>query len=109
MLEKEIERAVCEYFEACGLFFWKQPSIGLFDVTRKAFRKLPKYGIRGVPDIIIIENGLFFGVEIKTRTGRQSEHQKAFESRLRLKNGHYFICRSLEDAGNIVKAIKMVT
>ena len=36
-------------------------------------------------------------LEVKTPTGRQSKHQKLFQSRIEDANGFYFVVRSVED------------
>ena len=58
----------------------------------------------GVPDIIVIHQGQFIGIEVKSATGRQSESQRDFEIELTRKGqGNYFIARSVEDVENQLK------
>ena len=64
-------------------------------------RRLPKYTPKGLPDIIVIAGGLFFGLEVKKSDGRQSPDQKAFEKWVKDHGGRYHVVRSVED----VKAI----
>jgi hypothetical protein len=49
----------------------------IFDRTRGAFRSLLKYTRRGWPDICLIHNGIFYGIEVKAAKGRLSpEHEQ---------------------------------
>jgi hypothetical protein len=34
--------------------------------------------MRGVPDIIVVKNGKFIGIEVKTKEGRLSDDQAVF-------------------------------
>lgn len=80
---------------------------GYFDAKQGRFRRhASPYVRRGVSDIIIVHRGRFYGVEIKTASGRQSEHQREFEQDLVSKGGgKYFIARSIEDGESIAKEI----
>lgn len=90
--------AVCHYLASRGFFFWKNPSAGYFDAKLKRFRKHRNpYTRNGVPDIIVILDGKFIGLELKTRTGRQSDAQKDFEILLKKHGGHYHLVRSVKD------------
>lgn len=92
--------SICEYLEWKRHFFWRQNSSGSFykgeDGSRQ-FRKPPKFAKNGVPDIIVIKNGIFIGLEVKQKTGRQSEAQKEFESGLVAAGGMYNVVTSIED------------
>lgn len=96
--ESQIELQICFYLRAKGYFFWKQPMAGFFDERKCAFRKHANPFVRnGVPDVIIVRDGKFIGLEIKKRTGRQTDAQKAFQKDLEKAGGKYFIIRSLDD------------
>jgi hypothetical protein len=36
---------------------------------------MPKHAMRGVPDIIVVKDGKFIGIEVKTKDGRLSADQ----------------------------------
>ena len=96
--EKDIERQICDWLAAKGYFFWKQANSGYFDGRTKRFRRhTSPYCIRGVSDIIIIDKGQFIGVEVKSESGRLSDHQKAFRDSVINAGGKYILCRSLDD------------
>lgn len=63
-----------------------------------------KYGLKGSADITgILQNGKRLEIEIKTGNAVQSPQQKNFAAMIQKFNGHYFVCRSVEDALNSVK------
>ena len=48
-----------------------------------------RYGVKGQPDIFLILNGRFIGVECKTKTGRQSADQKQWQRNCERGGGLY--------------------
>jgi hypothetical protein len=68
---------------------------------------LPFRRAGGSPDIVAVIKGRFVWIEVKTPTGRQSDHQKAFQENLSKAGGIYFLVRSLDEAVEAVEdAIK---
>lgn len=67
----------------------------VYDVKRKVYRK----GVqrKGVPDIIGIIDGRFFGIEVKIGKDRQSADQKEIEKEINAAGGVYFIAKSYDD------------
>lgn len=57
-----------------------------------------KAGLPGSPDIIGCANGRGFGIEVKTRTGSQSDQQVAFQRAWTRVGGLYVLARSVDDA-----------
>lgn len=94
-LQKQIMQALsytCEVFRA---------NVGQFKVdNRYVSTGLPK----GFPDIFDYrrKDGKFFAIEIKTQTGRLSEHQKVFKTYFEKEPILYGVARSIEDALEIV-------
>lgn len=64
-------------------------------------RRLPKYTPKGLPDIIVVAGGIFYGLEVKSAIGRQSPEQKEFQALVEKHNGKYFVVRSIEDVQKI--------
>lgn len=101
-----IKQSVCDYLSLRqDIMFWNQESVGQFDVrTRKFRKKKSKYQRNGVPDVFILMKcyGLlvWVGMEIKSKTGRQTDSQKEFQRDLEklIGPGYYFIIRSPEEA-----------
>lgn len=69
-----------------------------------------KSGKPGVPDITVCAPrkqsdgsmvGVFYGIEVKTKTGRQSALQKQAEEEIVAAGGRYFIVRSLSELKEI--------
>lgn len=60
---------------------------------------MPKHSLRGVPDIILVKppTGQFIGLEVKTKSGRLSDHQQEFSERLRDVGGRYYVVTSIDD------------
>lgn len=96
-LEKEIQNAVCQYLEMKHYFFWRQNVVPIFDKTRGFYRPMPKYSLNGVPDIIVINKGIFIGLEVKQPKGKQSDNQKLFELACKKAGGRYHIITSIDD------------
>lgn len=59
--------------------------------------RFTRYGLPGQPDIFLILNGRFVGVEVKTKTGRQSEAQKNWQRNCERAGGIYILARSVDD------------
>jgi hypothetical protein len=82
LLEKDIQRQVCEYLALKKHFFWRQNTTPIYDPTRKTFRAMPKYSMKGVPDIIVLTDGGFsVFLEIKRKGQRLRPDQVSFKER----------------------------
>lgn len=80
--------------------YYRAKSTGDFDLEKYFF----SYGLKGSSDIIgILKNGKILCIEIKTGQAVASKDQKNFAAMIQKFNGHYFVCRSVEDALNSVK------
>lgn len=95
-LEKEVQLAICDYLAIKNYFFWRQNT---FAVPTKSggFRAMPKYSMNGVPDIILIIDGIFWGLEVKRPGGKQSDNQKFFEEKCIKSGAHYHLVSSLDE------------
>lgn len=95
MKETDIQRTVCDYLalkmKKGELLFWRQNNGGLYDVVNKRYRAMPKYSLPGIPDVIVIKDGWFIGLEIKVKGGRQSPGQKIFEKMCKDVGGEYYV------------------
>ena len=97
-----------------GQFFIKETGKDKYGRTRNKSRAVRCNTLNGIPDIevfVFAEKGktpLFqFTVylEVKTKTGKQSNHQKLFQKRIQESGGYYFVVRSIDD---VVKAFNDV-
>ena len=79
--EHEIQKAIAQYLDVRGLCWWAVPNGGNRNVTTA--KKLKSEGVKsGVPDITLIHDGMYYGLEVKkpktnTRAGVLSVTQKA--------------------------------
>jgi hypothetical protein len=95
--ENQVLAAVANYLKLRGVFFWRTNNIPVYDKTRGAFRSMPEFSRKGVPDIIAIVKGQFVGLEMKRPDGRQSADQKQFEEDVVKAGGRYFVIKSIDD------------
>jgi hypothetical protein len=58
-----------------------------------------RFGIPGQPDIqgLISPSGRYIGIEVKTKTGKQSDAQKTFQRVVESLGGIFILARSVED------------
>ena len=99
-LEKDIQREVCEKLEKFGLLFWRSPNIPIFAQSndgKMRFRRPSKFTPKGLPDVTIILNGAYIGLEIKTKKGIMRPEQELFRDKLKKNGGHYYIIRDVSD------------
>ena len=61
-------------------------------------RTILRAGLVGSADIIGVSRGRAIAIEVKTPTGKQSEHQRKFEAAWRRAGGQYVLARSVSDA-----------
>lgn len=99
--ESSIQNTICDYLALRNAFYWRQNTAPAFDWKTNSFRRMPKHSLRGVPDIIVVRDGQFIGLEVKSATGRQSEDQKYFEENVKKAGGAYHLVRSLDDVKKI--------
>jgi hypothetical protein len=96
-LEKDIQMAICDYLAFKKHFFWRQNTSAIINHKTGNFKSMPKYSLNGVPDIILIKDGIFIGLEVKRPKGVQSENQKEFERRTKQAGAQYHIVTSIDD------------
>lgn len=103
--EGGIQNAICEYLETRRRCFFRLNNIPAFNRTSDGgsfiMRRLPKFTPRGLPDIIVVAGGLFFGLEVKSKIGKQSKEQKEFQTLVEKHGGKYFVVRSIQDVQEI--------
>ncbi len=57
-----------------------------------------RFGLQGSPDILGVTRGIAWGIETKTRSGRQSDEQRSFARAFGAAGGRYALVRTVEDA-----------
>jgi len=85
MKERQIETMILDYLAALpGCDARKNESVGVFDPTKRTFRKShSKYRINGVSDILGYYKNKSFAIEVKT----ESEYKFVMKHYDRIKNG----------------------
>ena len=53
--------------------------------------------VSGVADLNMLYNGVFYGIELKTETGRQSDSQAKWQRGIEAQGGKYIIIRSEDE------------
>ncbi len=101
--EKQIQNTILHWLEfQRDCFSFTVNTGGVYDPTLNRFRPRSFGVIRGTPDILCCYkpyqgHGVMVGLEVKIAKGRQSEHQKIFETQIKAAGGFYFIVRSIAD------------
>jgi hypothetical protein len=53
--------------------------------------------VRGIPDIIVVIDGKFIGIELKAGKNKQSEWQVRFEEKIKKAGGYYYVIHSISE------------
>ena len=105
MSEKAIENSILNWLGWKGIYAWKVQSVGVYDQAKKTFRTPGRLYRRGVSDILgILPDGRLLSIEVKSATGRLSEHQKIFLDEITSRRGLAFVARSIEDVEDKLKS-----
>ena len=110
-LESEIQAACVNWFRL------KYPQYVIFSVPNGGSRNLleavhlkSEGALAGVADLIALAPSALLFVEMKTKKGKQTQHQKVFEEKVCALGFRYCVCHSLEEFTlTIEKWIKQVT
>ncbi len=105
-LEKDIQREICDYLALKGYFFWRSNNIPVFDKGK--FRAMPKYSLKGLPDIQMLHNGKYIGLEIKRQvhTNKKTNsyiNQLETGKNIMLHGGMWYMVKSLDEFITIVE------
>jgi len=96
--ENAVTNEILEWLAWKGIYAWKNKNIPTYDPKTKNFRRLGKYEVRGVSDIIgIMKNGKILCIECKTGYNKASDVQKEFIKNINDSNGVAFVAYGIED------------
>lgn len=98
--EATVQSSICEYLEARRHFFWRTNTTGVYDPIKKIHRKPSRFTKLGAPDINVVFQGKYYGLEVKDK-GSQSEEQRKFEIGCKIAGGNYHVVRSIDDVQKI--------
>lgn len=106
MKEGVIQTQILEYLRLLEnqgkLYYTRLNSTGVFDPTKKVFRRPSPHQKHGIPDIMVIKDNKIIFLECKSETGKQSEYQKAFEEICKSNSQLYYVVRSLDEVRDII-------
>ena len=60
----------------------------------------------GLPDIYVVYEGIHIEIEVKSKTGHQSEMQKKWEKKFKELNIPYLLCNSVDDVKRFINKLK---
>ena len=102
--ERDIQRQILEYLKYRKDIYFIRNNTGSFKIIRtNGSQGYCQNAQKGSPDIILCYKGIFIGLEIKTKIGKQSEYQKQAELDIKKCGGKYFIIRCLEDVVKLME------
>ncbi len=103
--EDQIQRAIIRHLQARGkrgVVFFAVPNGGKRRRIEAAIMKA--LGVRaGVSDLILLHNGRFFALELKTEKGRPTESQMQFASDVNAAGGYACIVNGLDRALRVLE------
>lgn len=85
--EGKIQAKIIKYLKENKIFHFR------YNAVSSAF---------GLPDIIVILEGKFVGLEVKTETGRATELQLRMQEAIRIAGGVYEFVTSVQDVEEII-------
>jgi len=100
-VEHEVQMSIKEYLDARNLCWWAVPNGGQRNV--KVASKLKSEGVKsGVPDITLIHDGFYYGLEVKKPTtdtpkGYLSKQQKTMIEHIENNGGSVKVVYSVAD------------
>lgn len=101
MKESVIQKGILDYLTLYAktnpIYFFRAGAGAVKTMQGRYF----KTGRAGLPDIVVIKDK-FIGLEVKTKTGRQSQNQKQAEKDIKAAGGEYYIVRSIADVKEIL-------
>lgn len=109
--ESEIVRGCLDLLACKRIEHFRINNGGVFDPAKQIYRSF--HGTKGVPDIIAIlpmvtpegTFGIFCGIEVKTKTGKQSQSQREVEEKIIESGGYYLLVRSSDELEEDLKTL----
>lgn len=95
--ERVIESEILSWLASQDILAFKIKTTASYDPKTGAYWKTSKYYKKGTADILGIYKGRPLAIEVKTKTGRLSPHQKIFLQEWKNYGGISIVARSIED------------
>ena len=105
ILERDILNDVCGYLKENRFFFWRSNNIPVFGKNnggKMTFRSMPRHSMKGVPDIIVVVEGQFLGIEVKRPKAKLRPDQNIFKGLCEAHGGKYHVVYSLDDIKQVM-------
>jgi hypothetical protein len=98
--EGKIQLEILKHLRSKGVMCWRaQPHTYN---SKLGIHISNPYAMPGQPDIIaILPGGIFCGIEVKTKTGKQSADQVLFQKRVEALGAVYLVARCPQDVENL--------
>jgi len=99
--EHDVQCAICDYLDIRRVCYWAVPNGG--KRSKSEAKRLKSEGVRsGVPDITIVHEGQYYGLEVKrpktlAPKGRLSKNQKIMIEKIEEHGGEVKIVYSVAD------------
>jgi hypothetical protein len=105
----ELVNSCLELLHMHGILSWKN-HVGAVRMGKRFLR----FGVRGLPDILFVQNGHFGGIagrlggiEVKTGTARQSREQQIMQAKFEAQGCLYWVVRSIDELDSLLKHAKV--
>jgi hypothetical protein len=98
-LESDIVTSICDYLAARHHFYRRQNTTPAVQKSADdwQFRRMPKYAMRGVSDIILVHTGRPYFLKVKRKGTYQSPEQKEFQRQAEAAGALHAVVRSIDD------------
>ena len=99
--EHKVQCAICDYLDIRRICYWAVPNGG--KRSKSEASRMQKSGVKsGVPDITIVHEGQYYGLEVKrpktlAPQGRLSKNQKIMIERIENNGGEVRVVYSVAD------------
>lgn len=97
--EGQLKDACKKLFEANGFYYRS--------IVIAGYRGM-KNPSAGVPDCVVMRNGVVVWVEFKTPKGKLSKEQETFIFEWTAHGGLVFVVRSIEECQDVIRKIKLI-
>lgn len=97
--ETEVQSSIMDFLLMKKIYCWRNQSGVVYDHITGNYRRLSKYQLKGVSDILgILPSGQFFAIEVKRdKSSKPSDDQVEFIRNIIKNNGIAFVAHSIDD------------
>ncbi len=94
--ETQILCAILDYLAARRILGFRM-NTGQMVQERGGRKRVIKFGVIGMADVLAFPDARVLWIETKTRTGKQSPFQRSFQAQVERAGHRYIVARSIED------------